>query len=82
MLSVIAHFYACTGLRCMTFTLTVIYCYDSCGSPELQVLARFPCGIVPRRGKGVWAVMGGWRDRQAEEMYGRVMTNVPQLSVG
>jgi len=33
-------------------------------------------------GGGVWDVMGGWRDRQAEEMYGREMTNVPQLSVG
>jgi hypothetical protein len=26
--------------------------------------------------------MGGWRDRQAEEMYGGEMTNVPQLFVG
>lgn len=25
--------------------------YDSCGSPELQVLARFPCGIVPKSGR-------------------------------
>jgi hypothetical protein len=27
-------------------------------------------------------VMVGWRDRQREEMYGREMTNVPQLLVG
>jgi hypothetical protein len=32
--------------------------------------------------EAAWVVMGRWRDRQGEEMYGREMTNVPQLVVG
>jgi hypothetical protein len=65
-------------IDCRVFLMTTLCIF---GSLELYVPELFSVWHSAHDREAARVVMGGWRDRQREEMYGREMTNVPRLLV-